>query len=288
MAAGDRPELTGRAPLSANISVHLPSTAEFLRCCSRSFFRTRDLSWLFEAASNGNVRDLLRFVRDVLTSKHLNTKKILDKIADGGYSMPAHEALRALLYQDKMHFDPNASVFVNLFDIQRADPMEHFSRLLTLHYLNRVPSSAATSSYGRLNELIQYLCQLGFSEDHATNTVSYLYFKKCCESRVPDQDWKNVSGDVRITNLGRYHVNELIYTFNYYDAVVVDTPILDSKVRAIVEDVWPIQARLERGEAFLNYLLDASKSIQDADAVRFCDEVFDSAKNEIDEIRTKV
>ncbi|MBC8874587.1 MAG: hypothetical protein H8E44_34550 [Planctomycetes bacterium] len=288
VAEGDRPDLWKRTALSANVSVHLRSTAKFLRCCAESFFKSKELAWLFEAASNGNVRDLLRYVRVVLTSKHLDTGKILDKIGNGGYRIPVHEALRALLYGDKMHFDPDTSVFVNLFDIQRADPMEHFSRMLALRYLDQIPPGTPTYAYCRLDVVIQYLCQLGYSGDHATSTIRYLYSRKCCEGRVPDQNWKDVSGDIRITNLGRYTINDVIYTFDYHGAVVVDTPILDEKKRAVIRDVFPIRRRLDRGDAFVDYLRSASRAVQDADAVRFCDRVFDTVKRRIEQIRASL
>lgn len=44
--------------------------------------------------------------------------------------MPVHEARRAMLYGDATDYDPNSSVFIIVFEIQRADPLEHFSRPL--------------------------------------------------------------------------------------------------------------------------------------------------------------
>jgi hypothetical protein len=72
---------------------------------------------------------------DVLTSLHLNTKKIIDEYRSNNYLMPPHEALRAILYGDFIHYFPEKSLVINLFDIQKADPLEHFTRLLSLNYL---------------------------------------------------------------------------------------------------------------------------------------------------------
>lgn len=289
IAEGVRSDLSNRAPLNADISVQLPTTAKFLRCCATSFFRSKKLARLFEAASNGNIRDLLRDVREVLTSKHLDTDKILQKIDRGeGYVIGLHEAVRALLYKDKWQFDPNESVFVNLFDIQRADPTEHFTRLLALHYLDQIPTGTPTFGYCRSADVIQFLCQVGYSDQHASETIRHLHGKDCCESRVPDQPWSGDADSIRMTSLGGYHLHSLARKFEYYDAIVVDTPILDREVRENIRDVRRIEDRLSRGEAFLQYLREASRSIFDGESAQFCDGILDEVVLHTEQIRASL
>jgi hypothetical protein len=52
----------GRSALGRDIVVNLPRVADFLNCCANSFFRRKSLTTLFEAVSNGNVRNLLEYV----------------------------------------------------------------------------------------------------------------------------------------------------------------------------------------------------------------------------------
>lgn len=278
-----------RAALSPGISVNLPATAEFLDCAAESFFRSAELRGLFESVSNGNVRALLNFVRQTLTSKHLNTAKILEKINSGeGYRMPVHEARRAMLYGDWMDYDPNSSVFINVFELHRADPLEHFSRPLALKYLNAVSKTAPTFGYCPLSHVTQSLCQLGFSHDHAMSTMDYLLAKQYCESRVPDVKWETLNDDVRITTLGAYHITHLLDSFNYYDAVVVDTPVLDENVRKKLGGQLGIRDRLERGRHFVGYLSTMTQYLQDSASSTFLQDQFALAMIDIDDIATRV
>jgi hypothetical protein len=276
-----------RSSLGREVTLNLPSVASFFGCCIDSL-RDKGLVALFDAVSNGNVRDLLRYTYQILTSKHLNTNKILEKISSG-YQIPVHEALRALLYGDSMHYDPNRSVFINLFDIERADPMEHFSRFLALHYLNRLSVSPQSGGFCPLADLIQYLCQLGYSAEHARNTIAFLHTKKYCTSRIIGLKWSELKDNdvIRSTSLGRYHVNELVNTFQYFDAITIDTPILDEQVRKTTVDVQGIARRLNRTAAFVDYLDKCSNSIQDSDAIQLWKQSYDEVKSNINFIRDK-
>ena len=59
---------------------------------------------------------------------------------------------------------------------------------------------------------------------------------------------------LRITTLGLYHITQLCSLFEYIDAVIIDTPILDSNVREAICDVSDIGSRLKRAEYFRDYL----------------------------------
>jgi hypothetical protein len=67
----------------------------------------------------------------------------------------------------------------------------------------------------------------------------------------PGQQWPS---SVRLTTIGAYRVKSLVSTFPYLDAVVVDTAILDSTVRARLHDVSEISERLARAILFVDYL----------------------------------
>ena len=274
-----------RAPLSANFSLHLPKVALTLDSLAESFRKNSKLANLFDAISNGNARELLTYVYDVLTSTHLDTSKILDKIEETGrYIMPDHEALRAILFGNSMHYDPERSIFINLYDIQKADPMEHFTRLLALHHAISVPDTAPAFGYCALSDLVRYLCQLGYSEEHARVTAKHLFEKKCYESKDPIEEWSEAIRELKVTSLGKYHINVLSHKFQYIDAISVDTPILDDSVRQHVQDCFAIRERLTRSLQFLEYLNSCSKSLQDARAKQIWDDVHTTAKAAMIEI----
>jgi hypothetical protein len=268
-----------------SVSVVLPKIALLLDCAADSFSRSGDLRDLLAAFSNGNVRELLRLVRLVLTSGHLDTTKILRSLEGSGYRIAPHEALRALLYGDYRHFDPSSSVVVNLFDVFRSDPAEHFSKVLALQILSVVPDGHPLFGYEATDSLRQQMMQIGFTTEHFRDTMEILFKKECVESHVAGQPWADSPERVRISPLGRYHVDHLLGMFLYYDAVVLDTPILDDRIRATISSEAAIAARLTRADAFINYLACASDAVNDAIGKKFIADRLDRARRDVEAIR---
>ncbi len=283
MASGQRP-LSAQRRFGSNVTVDLPRVRAFLQCALDSFGPGSRLVTLFDAVSNGNVRDILKYVRTMITARHLDTTKIIAKL-NRAYRIPEHEALRAMIFGDFHHYDPSQSVFINLFDINRADQMEHFGRILVLAYLRRQSVDTASQGFCRTEGLIQYLCQMGFSEEHARLTVEFLHDKKCCESRVHGLLWKEIHDELRITSLGAYHINELAVQFQYVDAMIVDTPVLDEAVRRKMVDSQSISERLNRVVAFIEYLDTCSSSLKDRDAISLWKDVHTRLVADVEQVR---
>jgi len=284
IAAGTKQAAIPRAVPGKDISFYLPKVAALLECCEESFFRSRKLTDVFDAVANGNVRKLLMYIREFLTSLHLDTGKIIERIPDG-YRIPEHEAVRALLYGDFLHFDPENSPFVNLFDISRADRREHFTRFLALHFLNRVSTNFG---YSDVDELMQYLCQIGFTDEHVRGTVKALDEKQCCEYLLPSHDMGVTNSQIRCTNLGKYHITHMAPLFQYMDAITIDTPVIDAAVRHKIQDVMTIRERLDRCTLFIDYLNECSESIQDGDAVELWKETYQAVQADISRIRSSI
>lgn len=272
---------TGKS--AGSVAFDLPTVGEFLQCCRESFWRNRDLIALLEAASNGNTRDLLRLVQEVLTCNHLNTRKILNYTSTG-YRIPHHEVVRALLYRDDMHYSPGRSCFLNLFDVEHSDRREHFGRLLVLSFLQRAGGGSMSSGFVALPDIIRYMSPHGFSAGYTRRVVENLYARLCVEGRVSGAGWEEAT-ELRATSHGRYLFNHLVRTFNYVDAVVIDTPIIDEKVRDTVRDVTAIDERVHRAELFVAYLADCAKSLPDRDAQGTWHDIEMALKSDIAQVR---
>lgn len=235
------PKRASGAPFGSTFSFSLPNVATVLNCLTESFRHRKQLVTLFEATGNGNTREMLRYVYQFFTSKFLDTQEIVDLYrADPTYRVPVHHALRALLFGDFIHYDPKVCPFINLFDIQQADRLEHFTRLTALNYLSTIADTHPTYGYARVNDVVTHLCKVGYSTSHATWTLRYLFEKGCVEPRAPVEKWSEEVKEVRTSHLGRYHLTELIGHFAYFDAITIDTPILDPATSA---KVWDARAR---------------------------------------------
>jgi hypothetical protein len=259
----------GEVPMDAHFSrkfsMELPRTALFLECIANSFYRSKHLSNIFDLVSNGNARDLLTLVAQVLTSQHLDTGKILKKYQEGGYLLSDHEVLRALLYGNFLQYDPGVSLFVNLFDIQRADAAEHFTKFAILDHLRRAPDGHPNFGFTPVDLVLRYLYQVGFSEECAKEAIRFLFAQRCCEANIPVEVWSDSIEEIRLTPHGRFHVTDLVKRFQYMDAITIDTPIVDDAVRAGITAVDDIQRRLSRCETFIDYLQKCSDEIRDVD-----------------------
>ena len=264
----------------------LPDASRFFSMCDQSIHRNPALSAQYEAVSNGNIRKVMDYVKKVVTSQHLNTHKIISILNDEGqYLLAAHETLRAMIYGPFVHFDPNTSLFTNLFDIWHADPLEHFSRVLLLDYCQRHANSVNRYGFIAVSALQNHMATLGYTTNHVTDTLSLLVKRDCLEGqdeyRDREKETPMLGEEVRITSLGSFHITTLVRTVEYMDAVTVDTPILDDDTRASIIDLQDIRARLKRARIITRYLDQQVEHLTDNDARRVLSDIFTEVAEDI-------
>jgi hypothetical protein len=270
-----------------NVRLDLSSVAQLFESCEFAAWKKHGIVPTLEAISNGNIRRLLGFTRKILCSGHLDTKKILSKIkSSGNYYIPDYEGVKTLLFGDYMQYDPTNSPFVNLFDIQYEDASEHFIKLAILHYLAKTPNISQSNSYSRTIDLKSYLASLGFSYGVSMDSIKLLinkrYIHTINQENLADED------TVKISSLGRFHIFNLIAVFQYLDAVIVDTPILDAEIRDQISEVNNIHDRLNRTELFLSYLYSCVKSIVDSEINTLWQTINKKAIENINEIKRRL
>jgi hypothetical protein len=99
------------------------------------------MHWLRECLDNisgGNVRRALDLVKEFFGSGHVDTEKIVKIYSQTHrYLIPQHEFLRAVIYGDAVHYNPEKSPIANIFDVSYADPREHFLMPLLLAVLTK-------------------------------------------------------------------------------------------------------------------------------------------------------
>lgn len=277
-----------RSVPSSNVTLDLPRVAKLLEGCEFAAWKRHGIIPTLEAVSNGNLRRLIDFTRRILCSGHLDTKKIFSKIEEGGhYSIPDFEGIKTLLYGDYMQYDPSQSPFVNLFDIRHADPTEHFLRIATLLYLAKIPTESPAGGYVKLNDLITYLSAFGYSQNTASTDIEILVEKQCIRKGIESDNTITADDSIRITSLGKYHLYNLASMFQYLDAVLIDTPILNGDISKSIKDVQSIKERILRTELFLGYLDELSSQIRDDDVRKYWEETSSKARSNLMEIREK-
>jgi hypothetical protein len=237
--------------------VDFQKVGAFLSIVKYSLDQSTEIVECVENLAGGNVRLALDFIKRLIGSGHIDTKKILDIFTQSGqYVVRLHEFLRTITYGDTVYFDPDSSPIENLFDIASLDRREHFLSLILLDFIARVGQQSSHHGFVCLEEIYDYVQGIGYSVNHIDEHLCYLWKKQLVETagRVKPIDKDVSASSVRITTIGAYHLHRLPRMFVYYDAIVTDTPILERSFREQILDVSDIIDRLERGSIFLNYL----------------------------------
>ncbi|NIM97294.1 MAG: hypothetical protein GTO24_04185 [candidate division Zixibacteria bacterium] len=251
---------SGRLPvssLSSGISVDFNKVGQFLSIVDYSIKKSHEVVEAVDNLSGGNVRLALEFIRRLVGSGHIDTRKILEIYEKSErYLIRLHEFLRTVIFGDFVYYDPDSSPLDNLFDVQTLDSREHFLSLILLELIAREGRQVGTHGFVGLETIYDFGSNLGFDAAQIDIHLARLCAKRLVETAGRIQPVENSvsSKAVRITTIGAYHLERLPGSFVYYDAIVTDTPILDRKFREEIYNVADIKDRLDRGELFIDYL----------------------------------
>lgn len=241
--------------------------------------------------SGGNVRSALDIVKEFFGSGHVDTQKILNIYDAGGYTIPIHELLRAVMFGDSEYYHPDQSPIANVFDVSSHDTKEHFLLPITINILAATDNSQLDGGFVETSKLYEYLQGLGFTPDQIDIAIARAFRKKLLETaarRIPEPG-HSIPPALRVTNVGRYHIERLCSSFTYIDAIIVDTPIFDNNFRGLIRDEGSIFKRLDRASMFCDYLDQCWNNLISDNQLWFnWNETSRLLKKQISFIRTKV
>ena len=258
----------GSSMEGVDIHVDLKDLLAYLEILDYSFESNSDLIEFVDNLCGGNIRLALDFIRTFIGSGHANTNKMLRIYKETGkYDIALHEFVRAVIFGDYQDYDPRVSEIVNLFDISGGDGREHFLAPIILAYLELESRALGNSGYVSAEHIFRYIQGLGFQPAIISGILELLLKRKLIETETKSSLSVGVGvRDLyyRITTIGSYYYQKLIGSFTYVDAMVVDTPIVDSLTRERIGDEATIDGRLERAEDFRRYLDSQWEGIESA------------------------
>lgn len=227
--------------------------ADYLKVLLRSFRQSPALVELVENLGGGNVREALGFLNTFVGSGHVDTRKILEIVQEsGGYNVPLHEFVRAVVYGDYRYYDPTASPIANVFEISAPDPQEHFLLPLLLAHIERSGEVGQQEGFVAIDAIMGFAQGLGFLPTQVEFAIRHATNRRLVQ-RAPRLG-EDLGRRYRITTVGAYTYKKLVGTFVYLDAVVVDTPIVDQAVADAIDDCQDIRDRMGRSKVFSAYL----------------------------------
>jgi len=261
---------SGRLSLSSlvpGVTVDFQKVGVFLAIVKYSIETSNEIVEAIDNLCGGNVRLALEFVRRLIGSGHIDTRKILEKYdRSGSYFIRLHEFLRTVIFGDGVYFFPDSSPIENLFDIQTLEPREHFLSLIMLQFVSSEGRRSATHGFVDVDKVYDFAAGSGFQPKQIDTHLARLCTKRLIETagRIKPLQTDTTASAVRITTVGAYHLLRLPHLFAYYDAIVTDTPILDADFRDRVCDVAEIGDRLERCKTFLAYFDTCARGLESA------------------------
>jgi hypothetical protein len=236
------------------VTISSDSLTAYLEILLENFNSNEKLVSLIDNLATGNIRRALEFVSRFIGSGHVDTRKILG-IYDrqGDYTIALHEFLRAIIYGDTEHYDPDISPIANIFDISQPDGREHFLLAVIIAHVASAGDRAGTEGFVVSDEVYSLAQRAGFNADQIAWAIDRGVRKGMIE-RAPTSGRPGSRQHLRVTSAGVYTGSVLIRMFAYADAVVVDTPIVDDSYRSRIGSVHSLDERLRRVEVFRLYL----------------------------------
>jgi hypothetical protein len=242
------------ADFSPGVHIESDSLATYFEVLLQNIEHNDRLMTLIANLADGNMRRALDFVSAFVGSGHVDTASILSIYRESGrYTIPLHQFLRALVFGDHEHYDPKASPVTNVFDISEPDGREHFLLCLLVAYAEVAASKSGRDGFVMIDDLYDYAQKLGFNSDQVTWAMDRSVKRGLLE-RAPKSSRANSRALVRVTSVGVYTVRILVSLFAYLDAMIVDTPIIESSYKSLIVDAQSLSDRLRRAEIFRVYL----------------------------------
>lgn len=246
--------------LSGVFSVKLEKLTQFLEILVVSFQVNRDLYEFVDNICYGNIRRAIEYLTTFIGSGHIDTKKILEYDSESlpqgkRYIVSLHEFIRAIIFKEHQYFYPDSTEIFNLLDVY-SEAREHFLLPILLDYLLRNSTTHRNDGFINSQIIVEFLQDEGFAFSQIEYAILRTIYKGLIETeaRRSGKEGEKLPMAIRITSIGAYHLQKLLGTFVYIDAIVVDVPIFIEDKRDEIKDGFSITDRLKRALVFCSYL----------------------------------
>jgi hypothetical protein len=245
---------TGNLPnFPKGVNLSSKRLESYIEMLSSAFEKSEEVIKFVDNMSNGNLRKALDFIVSFVGSAHVDTEKIFRVIEDqGNYTLPLHEFLRSVIFQDNEYYNPEDSQIFNLYDISTSEKNEHFLSSILISYVERMGSIGGSEGFVLVSDIFGYLQGLGFTERQIHSSIQRITKKDLLTS--PRIDTPTMANRLRIQSAGAYTIKRLANLFTYTDAIITDTPIISSEYRSKIQTTNKIEERLDRVLLYLSYL----------------------------------
>ena len=176
----------------------------------------------------GNVTNATNTIAKFFGNPNVNERRILGITKmRGGYSLQMPDILRSVVYDRFLHYSPQNSQILNVFDISSGNLSEHFLVPMILAYLNydaphrsRDGSVAAAAIRAEMQDWSFSIAATTWALARALNGDNPLVERASAHAGAKHEAEERF----RITTTGAYYLADLIGDVNYLEAMWCDTP----------------------------------------------------------------
>lgn len=219
---------------------------------------------LLEVLAAGDVRNALRMTRQFIEHGYSNPGKALEVYEKTGrYTLPRHEAFRAIMLGNHSVYSEEYSLIANPFDSRLGKTSLQLIRLFTLSALSQYASSMQFDYLD--GEIIRNnLRSIGVGDKESLKML-----KDLCEYRfinTATHDHPQFSSSFFPTRLGGYIVKDLISNLTFLECTMMDTFISDKEIweklkeyDINIQNSWDdvvkrLELRIDKTRCFFNYM----------------------------------
>ncbi len=222
------------------------------------------------ASAQGDIRLALTIFREFLLSRYTNVQEMTS--VTGLWTILVHQVLKPIMIPYRFFYSENESVIPNVYQIRSAKRGSHFTALRILQSL--AFGDPANSPFTPVPKLLAEFVQVfNMQEDFVLNIDVLLRFKLIESDNRMDTYTMDLDS-VRITDYGRYMLDEMSKFFTYIELVSIDCGLFDERVAHSLTtlanqeyDIFAggltsparrlrrVQLRLEKAELFIRHLI---------------------------------
>ena len=256
-----------RTSAGVEITMDLSTLILYLETVQRSLRVNTDLMEFLENVSNGNIRDALGYLEAYIGSPHVNLRRMLEILGEEGtgrFLIPTQDLVKSVLLGDNEYFDPSRSPVGNIFDISGPSRAEHFLLPILIEYIQATGALASADGFVELAQIYDFAQHLGYSIDAISSSIARSVECRFITKSGFDRHNREEARAYRVTPCGIYTTRKLARSFTYIDAVIDDTPIIETSFYDSLNPIShdrDLQARLRRAERFLRYLGDSWETL---------------------------
>lgn len=247
------------------MSVHVENLSLIVELVQSSVLGT-EVGSLLEVLAAGDIRNALRMTRHFLEHGYSNPGKAIQTYQlKGSYTLPRHEALRAILLGSNAVYSEETSLIGNPLDSRLGRTSLQMTRMLILAALVQY-STDSTFQYLDGIEIKKHMRTIGISDEYTIKSLRDL-----CKLRfihTASHETAEFSSNYYPSRLGGYIVRDLLSNITFIENIMMDTFISDEstwdklkefgkEIDNLTGDVVKrLECRLERIRIFYKYVSD--------------------------------